>query len=447
MAQVLCATSELAGLGQSCQELARRLAAAGHAVTLAGPPAVEARAEVAGVAYAPLAVPESTPSSSSGGLLAHWQRRRTRRAEALRATRVEQLLALLREQTPELVLLDGEQHAWIVAALGAGARVALLDTFVATWRAPGLPPPHRLLPAGSSPLKLFAAWELLALRKRWRALRQRLATAGCDRVSVLRALAREYGVDLAAETDAREWLVPFTWRRLPLLSLHAREFQLPHEPPERVRFVGPLVPERARDDRLPAADRERVDAVLARSRAERKHLVYAGFGTLTPADPSLVRRVAEAAAARPDLELVLAAGSAGAALDRPDAGVHALAWAPQLELLAEADVAIAHGGINTLDECVLCGVPMLVYSGHQTDMAGNTVRVVHHGLGLAGDAERDDPDTIAARLDRLLDEPTFAEAVAGMRRSYRAYAEERVLERVVEDLLGNAWSVRAEQRR
>ena len=75
-------------------------------------------------------------------------------------------------------------------------------------------------------------------------------------------------------------------------------------------------------------------------------------------------------------------------LGRLPEGAHAFPWVPQLDVLRHADGCVTHGGINTLDECVLNLVPMLVYCGFETDMAGNTGRVVHHGIGLAGDRDR-----------------------------------------------------------
>jgi zeaxanthin glucosyltransferase len=57
--------------------------------------------------------------------------------------------------------------------------------------------------------------------------------------------------------------------------------------------------------------------------------------------------------------------------------------APQLELLKRASLMINHGGTNTIKECILYGVPMLVFP-LAFDQAGNTARVVYHGLGLKG---------------------------------------------------------------
>jgi UDP:flavonoid glycosyltransferase YjiC (YdhE family) len=96
---------------------------------------------------------------------------------------------------------------------------------------------------------------------------------------------------------------------------------------------------------------------------------------------------------------------------------------------------VTHGGISTIDECVVSGVPMLVYCGFETDMGGTTARVVHHGIGIAGNRRRDNTTVIRQHIDRLLDEPHFATNLGRLRHRYAAYVENRVAEQVVESLL------------
>ena len=153
---------------------------------------------------------------------------------------------------------------------------------------------------------------------------------------------------------------------------------------------------------------------------------------------------------RVDWQLLLTQGNAGASPVRasgdgdalgagqgplPD-NVHVVSWAPQLEALAAADVAIVHGGTNTADECILAGVPMLVYCGHETDMAGTTSRIEYHGLGLVGDPASDSADDVVRQLERLLgDDRSFAERISVMARRFERYREERVAEKAVRQLL------------
>ena len=269
-----------------------------------------------------------------------------------------------------------------------------------------------------------------------------MADTGCDRVSVLKELARQRGVPFSAVADTGQWLRPFHCRGLPVLSLHALELEFPHTPPADARYVGPMLLRRRGDAPLDEADRSRLEAVFARRRESggRRKLIYAAFGSFFTSDRGFLRRLFEAVRERENWELVVALGGRvdPAELGELPERVHAFGWVPQLEALEHADVAVVHGGVNSTDECVLHDVPMLVYCGYKTDMAGVTSRVIFHEIGLAGDPGRDDGAAIRGRLDRLLTEPGFRENVARLRQSFERYERERVAEATVDELLASA---------
>ena len=349
----------------------------------------------------------------------------------------------MRDERPDLILVNGEMHEHIIAASTAGARVALLNSFASIWRQPGVPPPHTLARPGTgwSGTRAGAAllWQVLRLRKLYRRWSERVRRIGCDRESVYRDLALAVGFAFERDTDHRQWLIPFTYRRLPVLSLHAQEFEFSHSPPIHVRFVGPMVLESRIDQPQTAADRDRLEAILARRRETGTdcRLIYAGFGSVFSTDLAFLRRLLAIVEERPGWELVV---SLSHRVTRSELGplparVHTFPWVPQVQVLQYTDVAVTHGGVGTVDECVLNGVPTLVYCGWETDMAGTTARVVHHGLGIAGDRQRDTTTDIRVQIDRLLIEPGFRERVKRMQGLYAAYAENRVAERAVDALL------------
>ncbi len=443
MATILCLTGNLPSMLYPGVELACRLARAGHRLVYASFADAGPTVEGLGLDFLPLEASRYAAflaADAQAPALERLRRLGSRRRRALGSLAVDGLLAMVRRVDPDLVLIDGEMHEHVIAASAGGRPIALLNGFVSIWRRPGLPPPHRLVRPGvgwkGSRIGIWLLWQTLRLEKWRRAWTHAVWRVGCDRLSLLRRLARDSGFDFRRETDAGQWLIPFTYRRLPVLSLHAREFEFPHRPPERVRYVGPMLLEKRGDDRLTGAGRAELETIFERRRRDGRTLIYAGFGSYFSTDPGFLRRLLEVPTER-DWDLVISLGGRldPAALGPLPEGVHAFGWLPQLEVLRHADVAVTHGGINTLDECVLSGVPMLVYCGGETDMAGNTARVVHHGIGLAGDRLRDGPRTIRQRIDRLLGEPSFAGNVERLRARYAAYAENRVAERTVESLL------------
>lgn len=77
---------------------------------------------------------------------------------------------------------------------------------------------------------------------------------------------------------------------------------------------------------------------------------------------------------------------------------------PQLHLLSYCDLMITHGGMNSITECILKEIPMLVYPLNKSwDQPGNAARVVFHGLGLKGNMCWITPDSIQRRIDGIWD--------------------------------------------
>ena len=442
-------------------ELARRLAAAGHRVVHASGERFRDVVEHQGLVFRAL---------GSGSGLADFRRtdevrsypvrlavladRRARAVAALEPARFE---ALLREEDPDLVLIDGEMHEHIVLARAAGRRVALLNTFSGIWRRPGVPPLHTPIRPGvgcaGSSGGIDLAWRAYLVRKKGAVLRRWIRHAGCDRLSLVRRLAASRGVDLASEVDTGHWLVPFVWRRLPVLVLHALELDFPHDPPAGVRWVGPLLLEdRGGHGELPPGLAE----VLERRRSGAcRELVYAGFGSTTGIGCAVRERLAAVVEERPGRELIVTRGSDSGSHSRsdsrsdpdPTAGrpgslddrVHVFPWVPQPDVLRLADAVITHGGIHTIDESLMRDVPLVVLPGGETDMAGNAARVAHHGVGLVADPRRATGVEVRDHVDRVLVDPAIARNVERLGRTLRSYGERRIAEEAVADLLAGRW--------
>ena len=446
MADILTVTRGLPSLVYPSVELARRLAAAGHRVTFAGDPETAVLAAGHGLdfqALEPDGFPEFARADAALSVRDRFSTLAQRRERGRDALGVGSFAASIRDRRPALVLINGEMHAHIIAAASTGVRVALLNSFASIWRQPGVPPPHHMARPGvgwrGSRIGASLLWSNLALR-RWRRRQAALVRqVGCDRVSVLQHLARDAGFDFSGETDRRQWLMPFTYRRIPVLSLHALEFEFSDRPPAHVHYVGPMILRDRPDRPLSEADGQRLDAIIARRRDSPggRRLVYASFGSTMTADVALLRRLAGIVADRPGWELILSVSGRlpVAALDPLPERVHAFAWVPQMSVLAHTDVAVTHGGINSVDECVMSAVPMLIYCGGETDMAGTTSRVVHHGIGIAGDRRRDGIAEMRAHVDRLIADGGVRDRICRLRQACAAYVETRAAERAVESLL------------
>ncbi|MGO4427912.1 nucleotide disphospho-sugar-binding domain-containing protein, partial [Streptomyces sp. MCAF7] len=157
------------------------------------------------------------------------------------------------------------------------------------------------------------------------------------------------------------------------------------------RFIGPSIGARSADPSFPA-DQLR-DPVL-----------YASLGTVFNADPQLLRTFATALAPLGGTVIVSTGQTDPAALGPLPANVLARRSVPQPEVLARAAMFVTHGGMNSANEALYAGVPLLVIP-QGADQPVVARRVVELGAGLSIRTEDVTEDSVRALARRLLDDP------------------------------------------
>ncbi len=159
------------------------------------------------------------------------------------------------------------------------------------------------------------------------------------------------------------------------------------------RFVGPSVGARPIDPSFPT-DRLR-DPVL-----------YASLGTVFEADPQLLRSFATALAPLAGTVVVSTGQTDPTALGPLPANVLARRFVPQPEVLARAALLVTHGGMNSVNEAMYAGVPMLVIpQGADQPMVAR--RVVELGAGLSIPTQHATEGAVRAHARRLLEDTRF----------------------------------------
>lgn len=420
MAHIAFVTNGLTGLLFASFEMVRRLRADGHHITYMAPAKAQDAVIREGLPYQ--AIPDVPANSVIEGDL-------DRVADDLRAL------------SPDLILIDTELPEIVLAAHAACLKTVLLNTWMSIWQHPGLPPLHRPIQPGvgwqGSHIGINLAWARHRLTRRIKHAVRCIWHGRRYRVTQLRSYGNKIGFPHDKEFDFDNWLLPFSFRSLPILTLHARELDLPHTPRDHVHYVGPMV----NPDRLEApscaSDKAIIDDVLARHEGGQTRFIFGGFGSHFIADTSLLAALFSAFSERPNWDLIAPLGDKIANIDvsMKPANVHLVTWAPQLALLRQADAAIIHGGINTIDECIHFEIPMLACSGGMTDMPGNVARVVHHRLGTSYDAHREDPGMITERLECLMVDSDIKARLRTQRAAAGRYARETVLEQTIDRFL------------
>lgn len=78
---------------------------------------------------------------------------------------------------------------------------------------------------------------------------------------------------------------------------------------------------------------------------------------------------------------------------------------------------------------------MLVYSLGKFDQDGNATRAAYHGVGIAGDIVRDDPEQIRHYIQTLLKDSQYRTQAARMQTCYHRYGQSNCAAQAVDVLL------------
>jgi UDP:flavonoid glycosyltransferase YjiC (YdhE family) len=159
--------------------------------------------------------------------------------------------------------------------------------------------------------------------------------------------------------------------------------------------------------------------------------------TFATVHTGFVKRILQAAARRPDWDVILSLGDRDGErqFDSLPANVHSFPWVPVLELLPHTDVVVTNAGPNTINECIRFGVPPVVYSLGTNDQPGNAARVAYHDVGIVGDIEAETVDQFIAHVEQALCDADIQSNIERMQDRFRTYEDEQRAVRFVEEMI------------
>lgn len=194
--------------------------------------------------------------------------------------------------------------------------------------------------------------------------------------------------------------------------------------PSTFHYVGPLIDGYGR--RIPFPWRQ----------LNGKPLVYVSLGTLQDPASETFRLIARACAGL-NLQAVIASGHNQPRTLRALAGSPVVVpYAPQLELLARAALTITHGGLNTVMQSLLCGVPMVAIPLTH-DQPATAARIAWSRTGEVITPRALTAARLTQSITRIMEDPCFRRNAERIRESIRnaggvekaADLVERVLQR------------------
>jgi MGT family glycosyltransferase len=176
---------------------------------------------------------------------------------------------------------------------------------------------------------------------------------------------------------------------------------------EEFVFVGPSIP--------PARD---ATGDFPFDRLDGRPLVYISLGTTFHNVPAFYRACFDALGGGP-WQVVLSTGGANLDLGAPPENFLVRPFVPQLALLERAGAFVTHGGMNSANEALYFGVPLVVVP-QRGDQHMVGARIAELGAGLAISPGRVDAASLRGAVEAVLSGPSFRERAQALGRSMRA---------------------------
>jgi zeaxanthin glucosyltransferase len=346
--------------------------------------------------------------------------------EDLIAGGYQEFLDAVKRLNPALILVDNGLHTyWALMAAMAGVPAAYTSLLLPIAEDAVVPPLGSLLyPASDfrSKFQVALAWRSHFAARWLRTSLMRLAGIP-DPIANFRRMARVTGYPLR-KLNVRTLLFPVL--DLPTVILCPREFDFPEAQAHRAAFYA---------ESLVNLDRPEPEFPWDQLNAAKK-LVYCSLGSVAY-NRFFFQNVLDAVSQEPDWQLVLNIGTAFSAADfeRLPPGAILVNGAPQLGLLRRAAAMINHGGINSVRECILFGVPQVVFPIF-FDQFGSAARVQFHELGVVGDFAKASIDGVHRLLSQVLNDPGFLSRSKKMSAVFQTREKEQPSVAFVESLLG-----------
>ncbi|MFG3621227.1 glycosyltransferase [Nocardia sp. NPDC047654] len=174
-------------------------------------------------------------------------------------------------------------------------------------------------------------------------------------------------------------------------------------------------------------------------------IVYLSLGSIGPFSPRFRDRMAEiyrevfAALAELRCTAVVSLPSLYQDVFRSlPAHIHVLPYVPQSLVLANVDLFITHGGLNSMRDTITYGVPHLVLPFF-ADHPGNAVRCEALGTGIHLDPMTVTASDVLTACRRILDDPAYRQAARALKRHMWALPPQSAFTDDLRDLISGSY--------
>ena len=333
--------------------------------------------------------------------------------EAIKSS--EQYDTLIEKVKPDLILLDVFQLPKAVAYKKHDVRVVGFDIMVAASYAPNIPPyGTAFIPKNSYMSKKYVDWQwfLYDFRNFSKHFLLKILYFGNDRYSLYRKIGKINHVPLekwsAVKRICSLKIVPKDFYEL-ILTPKCFDFPRPHK--EQIIYVESNINKR---DEVVSNLRYlsiRDSIVKLKKTYPDMKFIFVSIGTVSGNTPKrearFIQILIDYCRKYNDHRFVFSIGNNFNinALQSVPESLYIFNHVPQLDILKYCDFMITHGGMNSLTECIVNEVPVIVYPllvGNPIwDQNGNSARAVYHGIGVRGKISTMTPANLRKKINKI----------------------------------------------
>ncbi len=166
--------------------------------------------------------------------------------------------------------------------------------------------------------------------------------------------------------------------------------------------------------------------------ASNKKILYVALGTQTAIYPGIkafYQSVIEMFSLPPfnhewHLIMVVSKENQSDLINYRQSNISILDWVPQTDVLKESAIAIIHGGLGSVKECILSKTPMVIIP-FAHDQFDNANRVVFHKLGKCLTLEQATPSFLAESVDSVYNDGEIVESIKKMHRDFSSIEKQK----------------------
>jgi UDP:flavonoid glycosyltransferase YjiC (YdhE family) len=347
---------------------------------------------------------------------------------------------------PDLIFIDAHIPLlyFLVFEL---APCMMVNTTIETNKMPQIPP----LSSGYIPVvnsrwsnfKVEIIWKKYFFRQVVNSIFQKVIYLGKDNKTFVRRLSIENSIPFKSILNTQRAL-KVGIKNTPEIIVAPIEFDYPWlSRNKEVLYTGPSVDLERKEDILSEDFGKIIDHLQkVKSTYNTSKIVYFSLGTINSHQNRncirFFKNVIKAFANREGWFLIMSVGKdvAKETLGTIPANVFVFNKLPQLAVLSISNIMITHGGFNSIKECVLKEVPIVVYPlSNIWDQQGNAARIVYHGIGKRGSIERDSPDDVFFKVKSVLDADSYKKNIAEISKLFRQYDQSDQVSDFVEKYL------------